>query len=277
MNADGTDQRFLVQMRFPEYPEYPEWNHNPSWSPDGSKIAVEGHGRIWVVNADGTAQRLLLDRINSYPSVMYGSPAWTPDGSQLVFNRYGSTTDVCRINLDGSGFTRIASAGLAPIFGVDTSSLIVSARYNNNNEIMRLSQYFYFSYDYYDIDWGRSLTRNAGNDIEPSWGPSFNSAPVAIGENFSLLPSEAKTLHLPAPGVLKNDTDADGDALQAVLTSAPDDARVELRGDGSLSFTPHNWRSETYTVTYVVTDGKAYSNPVTVNITVKPRDDKELR
>jgi hypothetical protein len=359
VNADGTALRFLMQVRFAQYPTYPEWNNNPAWSPDGSKIAIEGHGNIWVANADGTSQQVLVERV---PYVMYGSPAWTPDSSKLVFNRYGASSsgsiDVCRINADGTGFARIASSGRTPIFGADTTSLIVSGGYGNN-EILSLQPYL----DYYGI-FEKNLTRAAGNDIEPSWGPSFNSAPVAqpqtvtldedtpaditlratdldndvlqyavIGEpqhgtlsangaqlrytpdadfygadsftfrawdgyeysnvatvtlvvrpvndapvaqdeNFVMYANEEKTLRLSAPGLLANDSDAEGDTLQAVLTDAPRDADVTLKADGSFSFAPHNWRSEIYTVTYVVSDGKARSNPVTVTISVKPREIK---
>ena len=55
MNADGTGQRNLTQS--------PAADSNPTWSPDGSKLAFlskrDGHWAIYVMNADGTGQRRL--------------------------------------------------------------------------------------------------------------------------------------------------------------------------------------------------------------------------
>jgi VCBS repeat-containing protein len=72
-----------------------------------------------------------------------------------------------------------------------------------------------------------------------------------------------------ANGVLKNDTDANGDALTAVLVSAPANAQsFTLNSDGSFTFTPTvNW-SGTTTFTYKANDGAADSNVATATITI---------
>src|SRR5580765_6979138 len=60
----------------------------PDWSPDGTKIAYErllgggDHWRIWVMNADGSAQIALTPESN-YSDDM--SPVWSPDGSRIAF------------------------------------------------------------------------------------------------------------------------------------------------------------------------------------------------
>jgi Tol biopolymer transport system component len=67
---------------------------DPAWSPDGKQIAfsrttttatepAEQTG-IWVVNTDGSGERLL----NSRPEPQHtNSPAWSPDGTRLAFER----------------------------------------------------------------------------------------------------------------------------------------------------------------------------------------------
>ena len=59
INADGSD---LQRLTFNQW----EWDKHPTWSPDGRLIVFwsnQGSGRrqLWVVNADGTDRRLLLD------------------------------------------------------------------------------------------------------------------------------------------------------------------------------------------------------------------------
>jgi TolB protein len=51
----------------------------PSWSPDGSKLAFVQGETVYVANADGTAAR----------AVGAGSwPSWSPDGARLAVSRY---------------------------------------------------------------------------------------------------------------------------------------------------------------------------------------------
>ncbi|HUF07495.1 MAG TPA: hypothetical protein VMP86_08945 [Candidatus Binatia bacterium] len=51
----------------------------PTWSPDGSLIAFGRGDEIWVMNADGTGQRLLVAGAEPW------SVAWDPDGSRLAY------------------------------------------------------------------------------------------------------------------------------------------------------------------------------------------------
>src|SRR5439155_1492674 len=63
-----------------------------------------------------------------------------------------------------------------------------------------------------------------------------NHAPSAADENYSI--GQAKTLTVLAPGVLGNDSDADGDPLSAVLVSPPSFGSLTLNSDGSFVYTP---------------------------------------
>jgi len=87
INADGTDLTRLTHSPGPDF--------DPSWSPDGTKIAFRsersGEPELWVMNADGTGQRRLAAGL---------SPAWSPDGSLIAFSgRAGLSV----IRPDGTG------------------------------------------------------------------------------------------------------------------------------------------------------------------------------
>ncbi len=92
-----------------------------------------------------------------------------------------------------------------------------------------------------------------------------NAPPSAYADSYSMV--EGQTLSIPAPGVLANDTDADGDALAASLVAPPGAGNLDLHADGSFTYSPGAW-SGTATFTYRATDGLASSEPATVTIVV---------
>ena len=61
--------------------------------------------------------------------------------------------------------------------------------------------------------------------------------PVAAADTFNA-PADT-TLTVDAPGVLANDSDADGDVLAAVLVVGPSNGALTLNRDGSFSYTPN--------------------------------------
>lgn len=68
----------------------------PQWSPDGAHIAFEsidwdtGGVYMYVMNADGTAPRVLTDDTEEQYREGYGAIAWSPDGSKLAYaKQYG--------------------------------------------------------------------------------------------------------------------------------------------------------------------------------------------
>ncbi|MGD8853014.1 MAG: Ig-like domain-containing protein [Gammaproteobacteria bacterium] len=106
-----------------------------------------------------------------------------------------------------------------------------------------------------------------------TWGTApggGNAAPVAYNDAYST--DQDTPLSVPAPGVLGNDTDADGDALTVAdpRTSAAttQDGTVTLNSDGSFSYTPASDFAGDDTFTYTATDGTDTSNTATVTITV---------
>ena len=97
--------------------------------------------------------------------------------------------------------------------------------------------------------------------------PAPNVAPVANDDTYTAM--AGTTLDVPAnAGVLANDTDANGDALTAILVNGPSHGLLTLNGDGSFSFTAAGDFSGNDSFTYMVSDGTADSAVATASITV---------
>ncbi|HWL35607.1 MAG TPA: Ig-like domain-containing protein [Frankiaceae bacterium] len=98
-----------------------------------------------------------------------------------------------------------------------------------------------------------------------------NDAPVANDDGpFQAI--QDSNLTVTAPGVLSNDTDADGEALTAGNASDPANGTVTLNPDGSFSYDPDSGYLGADSFTYDVTDGTA-TDTATVSITVVPPND----
>jgi Tol biopolymer transport system component len=118
---DGTD---LVQLTFDQVT-----GHEPSWSPDGSRIVFAAGAAtfqdVYVIGADGSAPRRLTDweGVDLFP-------VWSPDGAWIAFasdreaspaqqeaNRSGdaifSGVSLYVMRPDGTGVTRILEADAA--------------------------------------------------------------------------------------------------------------------------------------------------------------------
>jgi VCBS repeat-containing protein len=93
-----------------------------------------------------------------------------------------------------------------------------------------------------------------------------NDAPVAVNNEFTI--DEDESLNLAAPGVLGNDTDAEGNSLTASLVSGPLHGSLSLGANGSVMYTPDLNFHGTDGFSYLVNDGLADSAVAAVTITV---------
>jgi Tol biopolymer transport system component len=105
MNDDGSGARSLTLPS--------DGAFDPSWAPDGKRVLFnaykgESSASIYVMNADGSA----VTRITHPPA---GSIDIRPTkfGKGVAFVRSGATTDIYRINLDGTGETLVVP-GVSP-------------------------------------------------------------------------------------------------------------------------------------------------------------------
>ena len=96
---------------------------------------------------------------------------------------------------------------------------------------------------------------------------AVNQAPAAVDDRYSKL--HAVPLDVPVPGVLGNDTDADGDAMTAGSASDPAGGTVALNANGSFRYVPDPGFTGTDTFTYTVSDGTGATDTGLVTIVSK--------
>ena len=97
---------------------------------------------------------------------------------------------------------------------------------------------------------------------------SVNDAPSVQQDHYLTLPDQAINIAA-SLGVLSNDSDIEGSALQTRLTQPTSNGSLVLNADGSFSYTPNAGFSGVDSFQYTATDGDTVSNPVTVQVTVE--------
>jgi VCBS repeat-containing protein len=102
-----------------------------------------------------------------------------------------------------------------------------------------------------------------------------NDAPVASLESYSL-EEDTSLSALVADGVLANDSDAEGDALSAVLVTGPAHGTLALSPDGGFTYTPDPEYHGPDAFTYIASDGSLGSGVAAVTLTVHPVNDTPL-
>jgi len=92
-----------------------------------------------------------------------------------------------------------------------------------------------------------------------------NTAPTTTADSYSM--NQDNVLTVASPGVLANDTDAEGNTLTAILVTNGTNGVVSLSPDGSFTYTPNAGYTGSDSFTYKSNDGTVDGN--TVNVTIQ--------
>jgi TolB protein len=172
MDADGKERRRVARAGGA--------SNSLVWSPDGQRIAfltdagTVGVGQfcypVWVVNADGTGERILT---GSLKGPCHKSPAWSPDGRKIAFVRTqpgrGDAGALFVMNADGSGLrglTHLVEQAGAPRWSPDGRKIVFGSEVadlpDSGGEVYVMNA---------DGTGRRNLTRNPAHDTDPAWSP----------------------------------------------------------------------------------------------------------
>ncbi|MFO0897485.1 MAG: Ig-like domain-containing protein [Pirellulales bacterium] len=100
--------------------------------------------------------------------------------------------------------------------------------------------------------------------------------PTAVDDAYDLTEGSPLAVTIAAEGVLKNDSDSDGDALTAQLVAAPSHGQLELHADGTFVYTPAPGFHGTDAFSYRANDGGLNSSAANVQLTVAPFDPRPV-
>ncbi|MFA5034618.1 MAG: FlgD immunoglobulin-like domain containing protein [Candidatus Margulisiibacteriota bacterium] len=149
------------------------WDFEPSWSPDGSKLAFSsnrsGDYDIWVMNENGTG----LANLTSNPAYD-GKPSWSPDGAKIAFvsDRSGNK-DIWSMNADGTNLKQLTDLTIIdtdPTWSPDGLKIVFASNRSANFDL------WVINVD--GIGSPTKLTSSEADDREPSWsrfGVAFTS------------------------------------------------------------------------------------------------------
>ncbi|MCX8024908.1 MAG: cadherin-like domain-containing protein, partial [Thermanaerothrix sp.] len=103
---------------------------------------------------------------------------------------------------------------------------------------------------------------------------AVNDAPMAVNDTYTV--NEDTVLNIPAPGVLGNDYDLDGDTLSVQLVNNVSHGTLILNSSGGFTYTPSTNYFGTDWFTYRAYDGQTYSNVAVVTITINNINDPPI-
>ena len=98
---------------------------DPTYSPDGRQIAYQLPTGIRIFDLDSQTDRSVIE------TTAGAGPMFSPDGSKILFQeRIAENTEVCQVNVDGSGFVNLTNSShrdMSPSYSPDGAKIAFSS------------------------------------------------------------------------------------------------------------------------------------------------------
>ncbi|MBI4138043.1 MAG: tandem-95 repeat protein, partial [Candidatus Wildermuthbacteria bacterium] len=213
---------------------------------------------------------LTVNSENDFP-VIVSNTEQTNEDTALRMTLYGSDIETCDLRFE---ITASPAHGiLGAISNEPCSKATLADGYEDSAFVtytpsLNFSGEDGFMFKVTDADGGfATLTQKI--EVNP-----VNDAPMAAGDSYST--NEDTALTVAAPGVLGNDTDADGNLLSVATpmpATGPSQGTLAFNSNGSFTYTPSaNFNGNDF-FTYKANDGVLDSNTATVSIIVTAVND----
>jgi len=152
----------------------------------------------------------------------------------------------------------------------DTLSDGIALTLSLGDELFQSSRYTWAPWDYEKIVNDPPIERKKESfHYLKQMLPQFNSSPIGMADSFAVWPNEGLQVEKET-GLLKNDFDVDGNQMEAMLSfgSSTSHGSLQLHPDGSFYYEPDLSFSGDDFFMYYLSDGRAYSALVRVNLHV---------
>ncbi|HTD51598.1 MAG TPA: protein kinase, partial [Thermoanaerobaculia bacterium] len=197
---------------------------NPSWSPDGKRIAFDGSWagpwRLWVSDARGRNPQQATSDVSE--AVVHVRPRWSPDGRHLVFQNIERTKfDIRVVNLESDRLTWVTNdhiQDICPVWSPSGRFLYFSSYRSGGLNVWRVP----VGTDGTPAGSLHQLTTGAGQDVEAAI--SRDGRRLA----FSILKQNADLWKLPVSPATGQPTGAP----EKVVASSREDSRGAWSRDG---------------------------------------------
>ena len=148
MDADGSNVINLTDRNF--------LDRSPSWSPDGKKIAFTPGNSVYIINADGSNLRKLINDITD--------PAWSPDGKRIAVTfKKDENWEIYVMDIDGTNLIQLTDNpawDYDPTWSPDGEKIAFTSNRDGNNEIYVMNA---------DGSNQVNVTNNPAKDRYPDW------------------------------------------------------------------------------------------------------------
>ncbi len=198
---------------------------NPSFSPDGTRIAVDaswaGPRRIWVLDREGhNPQQVTTDKSEE---VAHVAPRWSPDGKKIVFQSIERTKfDVRVVDLESKGQINITDdvpQDIRPVWSPSGRFIYFSSDRGGGMNIWRAP----VQADGTLAAPLQQVTTGAGQDVEPAIAPDGRQLA------FATMRQNADLWRLP----VSPESGMPSGAPEALISTTREDSRGAWSPDGS--------------------------------------------